>query len=55
MAEGKSNQGIANGALHPTEAAVEKHVTNIFHKLELGPRARASTGASAPCSTYLSD
>jgi DNA-binding NarL/FixJ family response regulator len=36
MAEGKSNQGIAQ-ALFITEAAVEKHVTNIFHKLELGP------------------
>src|SRR3954449_1277054 len=36
MAEGKSNHGIAD-ALFITEAAVEKHVTNIFHKLELGP------------------
>jgi len=36
MAEGKSNQGIA-AALVVTEAAVEKHVTGIFHKLELGP------------------
>ena len=35
MAEGKSNQGIAQ-ALVVTEAAVEKHVTGIFHKLELG-------------------
>jgi DNA-binding NarL/FixJ family response regulator len=35
MAEGKSNQGIAQ-ALVVTEAAVEKHVTAIFHKLELG-------------------
>jgi DNA-binding NarL/FixJ family response regulator len=35
MAEGKSNQGIAD-ALVVTEAAVEKHVTGIFHKLELG-------------------
>jgi DNA-binding NarL/FixJ family response regulator len=35
MAEGKSNQGIAE-ALVVTEAAVEKHVTGIFHKLELG-------------------
>ena len=35
MAEGKSNQGIAEG-LFVTEAAVEKHVTSIFHKLELG-------------------
>jgi DNA-binding NarL/FixJ family response regulator len=36
MAEGKSNQGIA-AALFISEAAVEKHVTGIFHKLGLGP------------------
>jgi DNA-binding NarL/FixJ family response regulator len=36
MAEGMSNQGIAE-ALVVTEAAVEKHVTAIFHKLGLGP------------------
>jgi len=36
MAEGKSNQGIAT-ALVVTDAAVEKHVTSIFHKLGLGP------------------
>jgi DNA-binding NarL/FixJ family response regulator len=36
MAEGKSNQGIAD-ALFVTEAAVEKHVTGIFHKLGLAP------------------
>jgi DNA-binding NarL/FixJ family response regulator len=35
MAEGKSNQGIAE-ALVVTEAAIEKHVTGIFQKLELG-------------------
>jgi DNA-binding NarL/FixJ family response regulator len=34
MAEGKSNQGIAE-ALVVTPAAVEKHVTSIFHKLGL--------------------
>jgi len=38
MAEGKSNQGIAE-ALFVSEAAVEKHVTNIFHKLGLGRTA----------------
>ncbi|RKQ86865.1 DNA-binding NarL/FixJ family response regulator [Solirubrobacter pauli] len=38
MAEGKSNQGIA-ATLVVTEAAVEKHVTSIFQKLELIPRA----------------
>jgi DNA-binding NarL/FixJ family response regulator len=36
MAEGKSNQGIAD-SLFVTEAAVEKHVTSIFHKLGLSP------------------
>jgi DNA-binding NarL/FixJ family response regulator len=34
MAEGKSNRGIAE-TLVVTEAAVEKHVTRIFHKLGL--------------------
>jgi DNA-binding NarL/FixJ family response regulator len=36
MAEGKSNRGIA-AELVVTEAAIEKHVTSIFHKLGLGP------------------
>ena len=36
MAEGKSNHGIAE-ALVVSEAAVEKHVTSIFHKLGLDP------------------
>jgi DNA-binding NarL/FixJ family response regulator len=36
MAEGKSNQDIAE-ALFVTAAAVEKHVTAIFQKLDLGP------------------
>jgi DNA-binding NarL/FixJ family response regulator len=36
MAEGKSNRGIAQD-LVVTEAAVEKHVTNIFSKLRLDP------------------
>ncbi|WP_445152849.1 response regulator transcription factor [Baekduia sp. Peel2402] len=35
MAEGKSNQGIAD-ALNVTVTAVEKHVTRIFTKLQLG-------------------
>ena len=35
MAEGKSNRGIAE-ALVVSQAAVEKHVTSIFHKLDLG-------------------
>jgi DNA-binding NarL/FixJ family response regulator len=36
MAEGKSNHGIAQELL-VSQAAVEKHVTSIFQKLELGP------------------
>jgi DNA-binding NarL/FixJ family response regulator len=36
MAEGKSNHGIAQ-TLVVSQAAVEKHVTSIFHKLELDP------------------
>jgi len=36
MAEGKSNRGIAE-ALLVSQAAVEKHVTSIFHKLGLDP------------------
>jgi len=36
MAEGKSNHGIAQ-TLVVSQAAVEKHVTSIFHKLELNP------------------
>jgi DNA-binding NarL/FixJ family response regulator len=39
VAEGKSNHGIAE-ALFVTSAAVEKHITSIFHKLNLG---RSST------------
>jgi DNA-binding NarL/FixJ family response regulator len=36
MAEGKSNRGIAE-TLFVSDAAVEKHVTSIFHKLDLDP------------------
>jgi DNA-binding NarL/FixJ family response regulator len=38
MAEGKSNRSIAE-SLVVTQAAVEKHVTGIFQKLELTPAA----------------
>jgi DNA-binding NarL/FixJ family response regulator len=38
MAEGKSNRGIAE-SLFVTQAAVEKHITSIFDKLELDPAA----------------
>jgi DNA-binding NarL/FixJ family response regulator len=36
MAEGKSNRGIAE-ALVVSPATVEKHLSSIFHKLELDP------------------
>jgi DNA-binding NarL/FixJ family response regulator len=36
MAEGKSNHGIAITLL-VSQAAVEKHITSIFHKLHLDP------------------
>ena len=36
MAEGRSNQGIAD-QLVVSVAAVERHITNIFAKLDLGP------------------
>ena len=36
MAEGKSNRGIAE-SLFVTQAAVEKHITSIFDKLDLEP------------------
>jgi DNA-binding NarL/FixJ family response regulator len=36
MAEGKSNHGIAQTLL-VSQAAVEKHITSIFHKLRLDP------------------
>jgi DNA-binding NarL/FixJ family response regulator len=34
MAEGRSNTAIAE-SLFVTSGAVEKHITNIFHKLDL--------------------
>jgi DNA-binding NarL/FixJ family response regulator len=51
MAEGKSNQGIAE-ALFVTEAAVEKHVTGIFHKLGLAPSSTEHRRVAAVL-TYL--
>jgi len=53
MAEGKSNQGIAE-ALVVTEAAVEKHVTGIFNKLGLGPMPTEHRRVLAVL-TYLRD
>jgi DNA-binding NarL/FixJ family response regulator len=53
MAEGKSNQGIAD-ALVVTEAAVEKHVTGIFQKLGLAPTATEHRRVSAVLA-YLQD
>ena len=40
MAEGRSNQGIAD-RLYVTPRAIEKHVTNIFSKLDLPPSSDA--------------
>jgi len=40
MAEGRTNGSIAE-ALVVTEGAVEKHVTSIFHKLEMPPADQA--------------
>ena len=51
MAEGNSNQGIAD-ALFVTGAAVEKHVTSIFHKLGLAPTASEHRRVTAVL-TYL--
>jgi DNA-binding NarL/FixJ family response regulator len=53
LAEGKSNQGIAE-ALVVTTAAVEKHVTSIFHKLglEMSPTDHRRVLAAL---TYLRD
>jgi DNA-binding NarL/FixJ family response regulator len=53
MAEGKSNQGIAE-ALVVTQAAIEKHVTSIFHKLELDPEGTEHRRVLAVL-TYLRD
>ena len=53
MAEGKSNQGIAQ-ALVVTEAAVEKHVRSIFQKLNLGPTTKEHRRVHAVL-TYLHD
>jgi DNA-binding NarL/FixJ family response regulator len=53
MAEGMSNRGIAVH-LVITEAAVEKHVTNIFQKLGLGPTLTEHRRVHAVL-TYLRD
>jgi DNA-binding NarL/FixJ family response regulator len=53
MAEGKSNQGIAE-ALVISNAAVEKHITSIFHKLGLEPEPTAHRRVLAAV-TYLRD
>ncbi len=51
MAEGKSNQGIAEEFVVST-AAVEKHVTNIFHKLGL-PQSSSGNRRVLAVLTYL--
>jgi DNA-binding NarL/FixJ family response regulator len=53
LAEGKSNHGIAE-ALVVTNAAVEKHVTSIFHKLGLRTSATDHRRVLAAL-TYLRD
>jgi DNA-binding NarL/FixJ family response regulator len=53
MAEGKSNQGIAD-ALVVTNAAVEKHVTSIFQKLGL-KQERTEHRRVLAALTYLKD
>jgi DNA-binding NarL/FixJ family response regulator len=53
LAEGKSNQGIAE-ELVVTTAAVEKHVTGIFHKLGLDNSATEHRRVLAAL-TYLRD
>jgi DNA-binding NarL/FixJ family response regulator len=53
MAEGKSNRGIAE-QLVVTDTAVEKHVTRIFNKLELGPTPTEHRRVLAVL-TYLRD
>jgi DNA-binding NarL/FixJ family response regulator len=53
MAEGKSNKGVA-ASLFVTQAAVEKHVTSIFQKLELDPAPTEHRRVLAVL-TYLSN
>jgi len=53
MAEGKSNRGIAE-SLFVTQAAVEKHITSIFDKLELEQAASEHRRVLAVL-TYLKD
>lgn len=49
MAEGRTNTAIAR-QLVVSDGAVEKHISNIFTKLDLCPPPRATTGASSPSS-----
>jgi DNA-binding NarL/FixJ family response regulator len=53
MAEGKSNHGIAVTLL-VSQAAVEKHITSIFHKLQLDP-AQTEHRRVLAVLAYLSD
>jgi DNA-binding NarL/FixJ family response regulator len=53
MAEGKSNHGIAITLL-VSQAAVEKHITGIFHKLHLDP-AQTEHRRVLAVLAYLSD
>jgi len=54
MAQGKSNQGIAE-TLVVTVAAVEKHVTSIFSKLDLGAEPTEHRRVLAVLATLKAD
>jgi len=53
MAEGRSNGAIA-AELVVSERAVEKHVTGIFSKLELGASSEDHAGCSRCCASSTS-
>jgi DNA-binding NarL/FixJ family response regulator len=52
MAEGRSNSGIA-GVLYVTPKAVEKHIANIFTKLDLHVDTAAHHRRVLAVLTYL--
>ncbi|NYG07113.1 DNA-binding NarL/FixJ family response regulator [Phycicoccus badiiscoriae] len=53
MAEGRTNTAIAEG-LHLSESAIEKYISTIFTKLNLGEERRVSRRVAAVL-TYLRD
>ncbi len=52
MAEGRTNAAIA-AALVVSEGAVEKHVANIFTKLDLPPPTTTTAGSWPSCATWV--